>query len=133
MRGPLAPADVPLARSRSQRFDDLVGDAWEDIEHRWAQELENVDLAVARAPDIDDRPVAADDLLAGDVPLARVYPATPGERALIVIYRRPIELRAVDRADLADLVHDVLVEQVARLLGVDPGRVDPSYGEPEED
>jgi predicted Zn-dependent protease with MMP-like domain len=37
-----------------------------------------------------------------------------------VLYRRPLEFRAFDREDLADLIHDVIVEQVANLLGVDP-------------
>jgi predicted Zn-dependent protease with MMP-like domain len=37
-----------------------------------------------------------------------------------VLYRRPLEYRADDRDDLADLVHDVIVEQVANLLGLDP-------------
>jgi predicted Zn-dependent protease with MMP-like domain len=42
-----------------------------------------------------------------------------------VVYRRPLEARAADRGDLADLVHDVVVDQVARLLGLDPDEVDP--------
>jgi hypothetical protein len=31
----------------------------------------------------------------------------------------------MDRLDLADLVHEVVIEQVANLLGVDPDDVDP--------
>ena len=42
----------------------------------------------------------------------------------VVVYRRPLEARAADRLDLADLVHDVVVDQVARLLGLDPDEVD---------
>jgi predicted Zn-dependent protease with MMP-like domain len=45
-----------------------------------------------------------------------------------VVYRRPLEARAVDRLDLADLVHDVVVDQVARLLGMDPDDLDPPSG-----
>jgi predicted Zn-dependent protease with MMP-like domain len=41
-----------------------------------------------------------------------------------VLYRRPLEFRAVDRDDLADLVHNVVIEQVANLLGVDPDDLD---------
>ncbi len=41
-----------------------------------------------------------------------------------MVYRRPLEARAADRLDLADLVHDVVVDQVARLLGLDPDDVD---------
>ncbi|MFD1051024.1 metallopeptidase family protein, partial [Kibdelosporangium lantanae] len=42
----------------------------------------------------------------------------------IVLYRRPLEARAKDSVDLADLVHDVLVEQVANYLGVDPDAIE---------
>jgi predicted Zn-dependent protease with MMP-like domain len=41
-----------------------------------------------------------------------------------VLYRRPLEFRATDRDDLADLVHDVIIEQVANLLGVAPEDLD---------
>jgi predicted Zn-dependent protease with MMP-like domain len=44
--------------------------------------------------------------------------------ARIVVYRRPLEARAHDALDLGDLVHDVVVEQVAQLLGLDPDAVD---------
>ena len=39
--------------------------------------------------------------------------------------RLTLEARATDRGDLADLVHDVVVDQVARLLHLDPDEVDP--------
>ena len=63
------------------------------------------------------------------MPLARLVPAGVDRRgqptrARIVVYRRPLEVRARDGADLADLVHDVLVEQVAAYLGLDPDVVD---------
>jgi predicted Zn-dependent protease with MMP-like domain len=54
-----------------------------------------------------------------------------GRRARIVLYRRPLELRALDREDLEDLVHDIVVEEVAHFLGLDPHDVDPD-GFPEE-
>jgi len=64
-----------------------------------------------------------------DVPLARLVLAGVDRRgqptrARIVVYRRPLEVRARDGADLADLVHDVLVEQVAAYLGLDPDVVE---------
>jgi predicted Zn-dependent protease with MMP-like domain len=49
-----------------------------------------------------------------------------------VIYRRPLELRALDRDDLEDLVHDIVVEEVARFLGLDPETVDPGFGGEED-
>ena len=56
----------------------------------------------------------------GRVPLAAAVAATPTAFGRVVLYRRPLEFRAMDREDLADLVHDVIIEQVANLLGVDP-------------
>ena len=49
--------------------------------------------------------------------------------ARIVVYRRPVETRAMDLADLEDLVRDVVVEQVAHLLARSPDEVDPEYRE----
>jgi predicted Zn-dependent protease with MMP-like domain len=41
-----------------------------------------------------------------------------------VLYRRPLETRAQDGVDLSDLVHEVLIEQVANYLGLDPDIID---------
>ena len=50
-----------------------------------------------------------------------------GQPARIVIYRRPIEARAHDQRELTALVQDVVVEQVAALLGMAPEDLDPRY------
>ena len=122
LRGRLVPATVPLARTRAEIFDDLVLDTVEGLERRFAKELADVEFAVEDVP--PDLNVYDSDVLEdGDVPLARLQPARPGQTdapARIVLYRRPLELRASHRDDLADLVHDVIIEQVANLLGVDP-------------
>ena len=47
------------------------------------------------------------------------------------MYRRPLEARGRDREDLADLVLDVLIHEVARLLGVTPEVVDPEGHPPD--
>ena len=123
MRTPLAPPDVPIARSRGQRFDDLVLDAVEHLERRWGEQLAGVEFAVEPVP-----PSATEDEALYDddpVPLGRVLPVLGKEPARIVVYRRPVELRAPEPGALAELVHDVVVEQVARLLGLDPDVVDP--------
>ena len=114
------PASVPLARTRAEIFDDLVLDTVESLERRYSRELADVEFAVEDVP--PDLNVYDSDVLEdGEVPLARLLPsggsATP---ARIVLYRRPLELRAQHRDDLADLVHDVIIEQVANLLGLDP-------------
>jgi predicted Zn-dependent protease with MMP-like domain len=129
MRGRLVPTTVPLSRSRAQMFDDLVLDAVERLEPRWSTQLRDVEFAVEDVP--PELPsYDADVLEDGSVPLARLLPGRDtgrgrGSPPRIVVYRRPLEARAFDREDLADLVHDVVVEQVANLLGLDPDDVDP--------
>jgi hypothetical protein len=43
-----------------------------------------------------------------------------------VLFRKPIERRAKDMLELTELLHDVLVAQVATYLGVEPSVVDPA-------
>jgi predicted Zn-dependent protease with MMP-like domain len=61
------------------------------------------------------------------VPLSRLYRnGVAGISApVIVVYRRPLESRAAQNEDLAELVHDVVVEQLARLLGRSTEEIDP--------
>lgn len=126
LRGRLLPASLPLARTRAEIFDDLVLDTVESLERHYSRELAGVEFAVEEVP--PDLNVYDTDVLEdGDVPLARLLPGRPGRSDMpppIVLYRRPLEFRAVDRDDLADLVHDVIIEQVANLLGLDPDDIE---------
>jgi predicted Zn-dependent protease with MMP-like domain len=130
LRGSLYPSTLPAASTRAERFDALVLAALEPIEVRWRTELTKLDIAVDDVPDIRGEEEAADGTLTdAGVPLARLVPAGVDRRgqptkARIVLFRRPLEARARDGADLADLVHHVLVEQVANYLGVDPTVID---------
>src|SRR5690242_21767042 len=86
LRGRLVPDGVPLARSRAERFDDLVLDAVEDLERRWERELAGVEFAVDDVPWAEhtspEEVVPDADVLDDDsVPLARVLPATRSEEA----------------------------------------------------
>ncbi len=49
----------------------------------------------------------------------------------IVVYRRPLMARADSDDDLGELVFEVIVEEFARLLGMDPEDIDPGF--PAED
>jgi predicted Zn-dependent protease with MMP-like domain len=128
MRGPIAPPQVPLALSRAEVFDELVREAVDRLERRWPQ-LAEVDFAVQEVPwPVDDQgPGAASP--DGEVPLGRLFGAHKGSPNRIVVYRRPVEIRAKTRDERALLVHDVVVEKVAELLGLSPENVDPRYGE----
>lgn len=118
---------MPLVESPTHRFDGLVLDAVEHVEGRWHQQLAEVEFAVEEVPaDAESRPIAEEIESAG-VPLARLLPAANGSPPRIVVYRRPVELRAHDREDLEDLIHDIVVEQISRYLGLDPSVVDPGW------
>lgn len=126
LRGSLYPSTLPAASTRAERFDTLVLAALEPIEARWRTELTDLDIAVDDVPDVRGAERPHDGLLAdAGVPLARLVPAGVDRRGMptkarIVLFRRPLEARARDGADLADLVHHVLVEQVASYLDLDP-------------
>jgi predicted Zn-dependent protease with MMP-like domain len=119
-----------LYRSRSQQFDDIVLEAVARLEPRWETELSDVEFAVQEVPDSD---------IAGEegVPLARIVrgapdssdPASPAAGPRIVLFRRPLLARAEDEDELSELVFDVVVEEFAEILGVDPEIIDPGYGD----
>lgn len=112
-------------RTRSERFDDAVLDAMERIERSLGGPVENLLVAVELVPPSDPNPWEEHR-----VPLTRYFPAEPGLAGKIVLYRRPIETGLEDPADLAYVIHDIVVEQVAVALGMDPREIDP--GRPEE-
>lgn len=126
------PPSVPLYRSRSQRFDDMVLEAVARLEPRWENELASVEFAVQEVPDSD---AMGED---GGVPLAQVVradgsvsdPSHPATGPRIVLFRRPLLARAEDEDELSELVYDVVVEEFAEILGVDPETVDPGYSDP---
>jgi predicted Zn-dependent protease with MMP-like domain len=159
LRGVLVPPEVPLYRTRAERFDDLVLQAVARLEPQWEAHLSGVEFAVEEIPPAGA--IAAGSR--GPVPLSRLEPGpapqgqarppeqrTTGPRpdplitreagdsgagpaepqpARIVVYRRPLMIRADGEEELGDLVFDVVVEEFARLLGIDPGDVDPGYAD----
>jgi hypothetical protein len=139
MRGAIAPADVPIARSRAEMFDDLVLDAVEDLEQSWASEVSQIDFAVEDVPVLAgtrgaDPSLEFDPGVVADrgIALGRLYRTgeslSHGERAdkpIIVLYRRPIEARTIDQGERGDLVFAIIAELVAELLGKDIDELDP--------
>ncbi|WP_184615479.1 metallopeptidase family protein [Sphaerisporangium krabiense] len=127
MRGPLAPREVPISRTRSERFDDFVLDAVDRLKPKWGGQLSTVEFAVEEVPPSDELLDGPGRLSLDPIPFGRAQPAAGGSPAVVVVYRRPLEARARDRDTLGALVHDVVVEQVANLLGLSPDTVDPGY------
>ncbi|MFK5633040.1 metallopeptidase family protein [Ornithinimicrobium sp. LYQ103] len=113
LRGPLAWPRLPVMTSRAARFDDVVLDAAETLEHRLGHEL-GVELAVEEVPPTDPAPWEH------GIPLGRLFPAERTVTARLVLYRRPIEQRAQDEGELSAIVYEVMAEQVARMYGRDP-------------
>lgn len=128
------PAAVPMSRTKAQSFDELVLESVEAIERfiddndRFpASRLRGVEFAVEDVPG-EVNTYDTDVLEDRQVPLARLLPAQPGTAGphpRIVVFRRPLELRAHGNEELSALVRSVIVEQVANLLDVDPSEIDP--------
>lgn len=125
-----------MSRTRTQNFDDLALEAVEAVEQAVAdadrldagQLLRDVEFAVEDVP-ADVSSYDTDVLEDRSVPLARLMPGQPGptgRNPRVVIYRRPLELRSHNNDELAQMLRDVIVEQVANLLNVSPDDIDPA-------
>lgn len=121
LRAPLLPYDAPGYRNRGEVFDDAVRDAVTRLEARWARTWGSIDFAAEDVPPSDPTPWEE------GVTLGRVFPADLGQPTRVVLYRRPIELRA-GPDEMPALVRDVLAEQVAAVVGRTPEDIDPDYG-----
>jgi predicted Zn-dependent protease with MMP-like domain len=82
------------------RFERLVRDAVADLPAELREQLARVELSV------EDVPPAG----GGAVPLATLDMSAAVPRLLL--YRRPLEMRAESKADLVDLVRDAVAREV---------------------
>lgn len=126
LRGPLIPAPLPGYRTRGQLFEELVVDSADRLRDLWPGALDLVGYLVEEVPGELEALIAAGT----PAPLGRFSPANsaaPGTAAEITIYRHPAEALCDTPGQLRELVHEVLVEQVAGLLDMDPDAVDPSF------
>ena len=113
-----------------------VLEAYEPIERRWQDRLKALDVAVDEIPRIspkDPDSVQWPPEVIADGPIALARLITAGvdvrgnvTRARIVLFRKPIERRAKDTFELEELLHEILVAQVATYLGVEPSVIDPT-------
>ena len=117
LRGPLLPDQLPGARSRAEQFDELVVAELSRVVRRFRTELAELDVLVDEVPPDDG----------DEVRLFRTSPGAEGRPAQLVVHRRPVEARARGVRAREDLVHHVVVEAVAELLGLSPEDVDPDH------
>ncbi len=113
-RGPLAWPRVPAMRTRAEDFDESVLHALERVEARLRRPIDMLELAVEDVPTQDPTPWEA------EVALGRTFPGRGRATPRVVIYRRPIEARAADEDELAELIEHVVAEQVAGIVGIHP-------------
>lgn len=109
-------------------------EAFAEIDASWHDQISELDIAVDEIPRLlprDPETVQWPDEVTADgaVPLARLIPAGIDvhglpTRAQIILFRRPLESRAKKGTELLELVHEVLVQQVATHLGVDEDVID---------
>lgn len=123
LRGELILPTLPGYRTRSDRFDDLVLDSAQRLHDIWGKRLDGVRFAVDEIPPGLERLVAD----RAPAPMGAYAPATATEGPVITLYRRVVEQASGGRDELQDLVHDVVVEYTAEMLGVPPESLDPVY------
>jgi len=123
LRGELLLPTLPGYRTRSDRFDDLVLDSAQRLHDIWGKPLDGVRFAVDEIPPGLEL-LVADHLAA---PMGAYTPATGEDGPVITLYRRVVEQACDSREELQDLVHDVVVEHTAEMLGVPPESLDPVY------
>lgn len=123
LRGELMLPTLPGFRTRQERFDELVMDSAQRLHDMWGKTLDGVRFAV------DEIPANLEELVAAGqpAPMGAYIPAGQTDGPLITVYRRVVEHACDTREELQDLVHDVVIEHTAEMLGVAPETLDPVY------
>lgn len=114
---------LPASRTRAERFEDWVFDAADRLQDLNGSKLDGVEYAV------EEIPPGLEQMLreGGRPPQGQYTPPGPGRAPRITIYRRVVETAAGSPAELQDVVHDIVVEYTALMLGVAPESLDPYY------
>ncbi|MDP9986814.1 putative Zn-dependent protease with MMP-like domain [Arthrobacter oryzae] len=123
LRGEVMLPTHPGYRTRGDRFDDMVLDSAQRLHDIWGKTLDGVRFGVDEIPP-DLEQLAAN---AAPAPMGAYTPAAGEEGPTITVYRRVVEQACSSVEELQDLVHDVVVEHTAEMLGVAPETLDPVY------
>lgn len=120
LRGPIIDGHLPAARTRADKFDDLIGYDLATFRAHLGSKMKHLDFGVLDVPETDPAPWEH------GVPLARYIPFERPAKITgrIVFYRLPI-LQAAKRAPDPHLfIHDIVTEQLSSALGRDPEEID---------
>lgn len=112
---------VPELPTDRERFDAIVLAVAHSVERRCAHRLGLIEYAVEEAP------LVPDDWGVDQVPLASLVRGSGTTATRLVLFRRPIQHRAISREECEELVRVVITEQLADLLGVSAEEIDPDY------
>ncbi|MDN5851564.1 MAG: metallopeptidase family protein [Actinomycetia bacterium] len=116
--GPLTPDGVPGIPTAAADFDAVVLGVIDRIRARVGDRIDSIEFAV------EDHPLLPDDWQRA-VPYASSVPEHTGTRARVVVFRRPILTHSAGEADLAALVLDTLIDELAELWAMVPDDIDP--------
>lgn len=131
VRGPLALPNAltgravrfPRPSNDVEFFIACLSDSVAHIQSHCPEVLNGVDIGIEEVPSrILDLDLGGSD---DAVPLAMALDADGSRPARVVLFRRPLHRRAVDRADLRELVHYTLVEQLSVLTTRPMHEIDP--------
>ncbi len=121
------PAPVRRPATRAEYFLHCVQGSLARVSEACPECIAGTDIGIE---DVPPQSAIFAELNAHDaIPLAAAIDAGVDHPARIVIYRRPLEQRAIDRSDLRHLVHQTLVEQLSILTGRSVREIDPEYDE----
>ncbi|MCC3272930.1 metallopeptidase family protein [Arthrobacter zhangbolii] len=124
LRGDLIPPHLAGARTRAERFDEWVLESAQRLERLWGEQIQSYQFLVEEIPpDLEELARSG-----GPIPLGAGTPAGPNRPPVITIYRHAVETAAHGLVPVSELLHDVIVEQLAGLMGMDPETIDPAYG-----
>jgi hypothetical protein len=135
LRGPLAlpnslsarRAQPPHPASKADFFTEAVHDAVDRVGLQCPDVLVGITFGIEDVPHFDM--AWSDD----QVPLAAALEGTADQTAQVVVYRRPLEHRAVSRRGLRILVYRTIVEQLAALTGRSVEEIDPEGAGADDD
>jgi len=117
----------PHPASKADFFTEAVHDAVDRVGLQCPDALVGITFGIEDVPHFDMA-------WSGDqVPLAAALEGTANQPSQVVVYRRPLEHRAVSRRSLRILVYRTIVEQLAALTGRSVEEIDPDGAGAEDD
>lgn len=135
LRGPLARSNAltsriaqpPRPATKADFFNDAVRASLDRIGRQCPEALIGVMVGIEDVPPVDG------GWAADRVPLAAALEGTIDRPGQVVIYRRPLEHRAMTRRGLRILVYRTIVEQLSALTGRSVEEIDPDGAGADED